>query len=388
MISSFSKQPLKYPLTTFQTSISRKNLALSILCILTLLNMPFPEAIPKPAYASETCLNFLIINNPMIDGKFKMSGTSSTHEISSNGLQFFFFVYDGGIGDIIQGSISTNDGTTMYFSFELTQPKQFNQSMQIHTTHIFDFGSTGDRWTIEITDIPDGVGVGSVIGSMFTGGSQVCSNDTQAIFRESDINSFLSVVYEQTDDRNVSSHQNISNNQTINTIKNVTNNIIIENVPDMNDTNTLTINNIQEEYSTINKPDYNISIHGQEILKAVQDFIDGNNPNANSRHGVGFGGQESQRERYNKNQDIKLKTTEIYKAVWIAEHHDIMKRNTAIYDNVPYLTEHGQPRLDPNNKTKIIWVDVPVYNVTQPIVDHSAIHNLITPDEEDRRPIK
>ena len=154
--------------------------------------------------------------------------------------------------------------------------------------------------------------------------------------------------------------------------------------------NTLTSNVTQPQQDIpIDRPTNNISVHGQEILKAVQDFIDGNNPNANSRHGVGFSGQESQRDRYNKSQDAKLKTVEIYQAVWIAEHYDIMKRNTAIYDTVPYLAEHGQPRLDHADKTKIIWVDVPVYNIAPEIVDHSAIHNLITQDEEeDRKPVR
>ena len=380
MVSSLSQQPLKYPPTISRNSISQKNLALSILCILTLASMPFPEAIPNPAYASETCLNFLIINNSTIDGKFKMSGISSTHNVSSNGLQFSFFVYDGEIGDVIQGYISASDGTTMYFNFELTQPGEFNQSLILYTTHVFDFGSTGDLWDIEITDIPDGVGVGSVIGSMFTGGSQICNNDTTGIFNESDTDPFPSIIYTQPEDHNIPSYQI---NQTINIIENVTNS---GDIPEV-EINTLTSNVTQQDIPIYEIPD-NISIHGQEILKAVQDFLEGNNPNANSRHGVGFGGQESQRERYNKNQDVKLKTVEIHQAIQIAEHIDILKRNTAIYDTVPYLGELGQPRLDPTDKTKIIWVDVPVYNIEPEIVDNSAIHNLITQDEEDRRPVK
>lgn len=379
MVSLFSKQPLKYP-TTSRTVISRKNLALSILCILTLLSMPFPEAIPNQAYASETCLNFLIINNSTIDGEFKMSGISSTHNISSNGLQFSFFVYDGEIGDVIQGSIFTSDGTTMYFSFELTQPGEFNQSLILHTTHVFDFGSTGDRWDIEITDIPDGVEVESVIGSMFTGGSRVCSDDTSGIFRESGSDPFPSIIHDLPEDYTIPSY---STNQTINIIENVTGSSMD------NEIDTLTSNVTQPQQDIIiDRPRNNISMHGLEILKAVQDFLNGDNPNANSRHGVGFSGQESQRDRYNKSQDAKLKTVEIYQAVWIAEHIDILKRNTAIYDNIPYLAEYGQPRLDPTDKTKIIWVDVPVYNITPDIINHSAIHDLITHDEEDRRPIR
>ena len=376
MVFLFSKQPLKYPPRASRTVISSKNLTLSVLCILTLLSMPFPEVIPNPAYASETCLNFLIINNSTIDGKFKMSGTSSTHNILSNGLQFSFFVYDGEIGDVIQGSLSANDGTTMYFSFELTQPGEFNQSLILYTTHVFDFGSTGDRWNIEITDIPDGVGVGSVIGSMFIGGSQVCNNDTSAIFRESGNRPFQSIMHDIPEDHSIPLYPT---NQTINVIENVTNSSMTNEIEI--ETSTLTSNVTQPQQDIIiDRPRNNISIHGLEILKAVQDFLDGNNPNANSRHGVGFSGQESQRDRYNKSQDAKLKTVEIYQAVWIAEHIDILKRNTAIYDNVPYLAEYGQPRLDPTDKTKIIWVDVPVYNITPMLVDHSAIHNLITQD--------
>ena len=380
MVSSLSKQPLKYKPTMSRTVISRKNLALSILCILTLLSMPFPEAIPKQAYAAETCLNFLIINNSTIDGEFKMSGISSTHNVSSNGLQFSFFVYDGEIGDVIQGSISASDGTTMYFSFELTQPGEFNQSLILYTTHIFDFGSTGDRWDIEITDIPDGVGVGSVIGSMFTGGSQVCNNDTSTIFRESDSDPFPSIIHDLPEDYTLL----YPINQTISIIENVTDS------PMDNEIDTLTPSVIQPQQDIIiDRPRNDISTHGLEILKAVQDFLNGDNPNANSRHGVGFSSQESQRERYNKNQDAKLKTVEIYQAVWIAEHIDILKRNTAIYDTVPYLGELGQPRLNPADKTTIIWVDVPVYNITPDIINHSAIHDLITQDEkEDRRPVR
>ena len=384
MVSSFSKQPLRYPPTALQTVISRKNLALLILCVLTLSSMPFPEPIPNSAYASETCLNFLIINNPTIDGKFKMSGISSTHEISSNGLQFSFFVYDGEIGDVIQGSISASDDTTMYFRFELTQPGEFNQSLQIHTTHVFDFGSTGNRWDIEITDIPDGVGVGSIIGSMFTGGSQVCSNNTSAIFRESDTSPFPSIIRDLPEDHSIPLYPN---NQTINVIGNVTDSSMTNEVEI--GVNILTSNVTHpQRYVPFDRPTNNISMPGQEILTAVQNFIDSSNPNANSRHGVGFSGQESQRDRYNKSQDAKLKTVEISQAVWIAEHYDIMKRNTAIYDNVPYLAEHGQPRLDPTDKTKIIWVDVSVYDIAPVIADYSAIYNLITPDEEDRRPVR
>ena len=304
-------------------------------------------------------------------------------EVSSDGLQFSFFVYDGKIGDVIQGSISASDGTTMYFSFELIQPGEFNQSLILYTTHIFDFGSTGDRWDIEITDIPDGVGVGSVIGSMFTGGSQICNNDTSTIFRESDTSPFLSIIRDLPEDYIIPSYPS---NQTINVIENVTDSSMTNEI-EIN-INILTSNVTQPQQDIIiDRPRNDISMHGLEILKAVRDFLEGNNPNANSRHGVGFGGQESQRDRYNKSQDAKLKTVEIYQAVWIAEHIDILKRNTAIYDTVPYLGELGQPRLDPADKTKIIWVDVPMYNIEPEIVDNSAIHNLITQDE-DRRPVK
>ena len=127
-----------------------------------------------------------------------------------------------------------------------------------------------------------------------------------------------------------------------------------------------------------NPSDNSRSAHSQEILDAYAAHKAGNNPYANSRHGVGYSGQQSQVDRHNKSREAARKTTEIYQAVQIAEHQDIEKRYDAIHDNIPHQAQYGQPRLDPSDHTKIKWVDVPVYPVSPKISNPFAVHDLVT----------